>query len=120
MRRGIFNVWKTGRKDRKGSMSHEAEEKLQNARRMSFVECLTSVTGMEMSMRSHLVVNVKFGGDMPRVELVHCDCEVEICLLVDGASGSSLSTAEATVTGRGGRGCGWKNDRIVFVEFLVD
>ena len=100
-------------------MSHEAVVKLRNARKMSLEVWLTSLPGMVMSMQSHLVVNVKFGGGVPRGELVDCDGGVEIRFLVGGASGWSVLTAVAIVTGRGGRGHCWKNDGIVFVEVPV-
>ena len=87
MRGGKFNVWKNGRKERKGSMSHEAVVKLWNARRISLEECLISVTGIEMVMQSHVEVNVRFGGDMPEGVLVDCDVEVEKLFLVGRASG---------------------------------
>ena len=72
-----------------------------------------------MSIQSHLVVNDKFGGDVPGGELVDCNGEVEIRFLVGGASGWLKPTAVAIVTGGGGRGRCWKNDGIVFVEVPV-
>ena len=78
-----------------------------------------SVAGMVMSMRSHLVVNVKFGGGVPGGELADSNGGVEIRFVVGGASGWSVPTAVAIVTGGGGRGRCWKNDGIVFVEVPV-
>ena len=78
-----------------------------------------SVAGMVMSMRSHLVVNVKFGGGVPGGELADSNGGVEIRFLVGGASGWSVPTAVAIVTGGGGSGRRWKNDGIVFVEVPV-
>lgn len=49
--------------------------KLRNARRMSFGEYLAPISGMEISMQSHLEVNFRFGRDLPRGELVDCDDE---------------------------------------------
>ena len=72
-----------------------------------------------MSMQSHLVVNVKFGGGVPGGELADCNGGVEIRFLVGGVSGWLVPTAVAIVTGGGGRGCCWKYDRIVFVEVPV-
>ena len=46
-----------------------------------------SVAGMKMSMQSHLVVNVVFGGGVPGGELVDWNGGVEICFLVGRASG---------------------------------
>ena len=80
---------------------------------------MASVAGMVMSMRSHLVVNVKFGGGVPGGELVDCDGGVEIRFLVDGASGWPMPAAVTIVTGGGGRGSCWKNNGIVFVEVPV-
>ena len=81
---------------------------------------MTSVAGMVMSMQSHLVVNVKFGGGVPGGELADCNGGVEIRLLVGGVSGWLVLTAVAIVTGGGGRGRCWKNDGIVLVEVSVD
>ena len=58
-----------------------------------------------MSMWSHLVLNVKFGGNVSGGELVDCIGGVEIRFLVDGASGLLVPTAVAIVTGGGRRGC---------------
>ena len=62
VRRGYFDVGKTGRKERKGSMNHAAEVKLWNVSRMLFGVCFAAVSGMQISMRSHAEVKVKFGG----------------------------------------------------------
>ena len=80
---------------------------------------MASVAGMVMSMRSHLVVNVQFGGGVPGGELAECNGGVEICFLVGGVSGWLVPTAVAIVTGGGGRGCRWKNDGILFVKVPV-
>ena len=62
VRGGYFDVGKIGRKERKGSMSHAAEVNLWNVSRMSFEECFASVAGMQISMRSHEEVKIRFGG----------------------------------------------------------
>ena len=62
VRGGYFHVGKIGREEWKGSMSHAAEVKLWNVSKMSFVECFASVTGMQISIRSHVEVKVRFGG----------------------------------------------------------
>ena len=80
---------------------------------------MASVARMMMSMRSHLVVNVKFGGGVPGGELADCNGGVEICFLVGGASGWLVPTVVAIVTGGGGSRRCWKNDGIVFVEVSV-
>ena len=51
-----------------------------------------------MSMQSHLVVNVIFGGGVPGGELVDCNGGVEIRFLVGGASGWLEPAAVAIVT----------------------
>ena len=48
---------------------------------------MASVAGMVISMWSHIVVNVKFGGGVPGGELADCNGGVEIRFLVGGASG---------------------------------
>ena len=80
---------------------------------------MASVAAMFMSMRSHFVVNVKFGEGVLGGELVDCNGGVEIRFLVGGASGWPVLTAVAIVTGGGGGGRDWKNDGIVFVEVPV-
>ena len=62
VRGGYFDVGKVRRKERKGSMSHAAEVKLWNVSKMSFRECFPSVAGMQISMRSHVEVKIRFGG----------------------------------------------------------
>ena len=80
---------------------------------------MTSVAGMVMSMQSHLVVNVKFGGVVPGEELVDCNGGMEIRFLVGGESRWPVPTAVAIVTCGGGRGHCWKNDGLEFVEVPV-
>jgi hypothetical protein len=62
VRGGYFDVRIIGRKERKGSMDYAAEVKLWNVSRMSFGECFASVTGMQISIQSHVDVKVRFGG----------------------------------------------------------
>ena len=66
-----------------------------------------------MSIQSHVEVSLRFVGDVPGGELVDCVGAVEIRFLVGEVSGWLLLTAVATVTGGGGSGCCWENDRIV-------
>ena len=118
VRRGYFDVGKTGRKERKGSMNHAAEVKLWNVIKMLFGECFASVTGMLMLMRSHEEVKIRFGGGVGPEGgsgLWEGDAD-EMHFLVGGASGWSVPVpvAVATVTGGDGRGRRWKNDGIVF------
>ena len=102
MRGENCNVWKTGRKYRKGSICYEAEE----CEKDVFGEYLASVTGMEVLMQSLLEVNVRSGGVVPRREWVDCNGEVaEIRFLVGGASGWSIPKAVATVSGGCRSGC---------------
>ena len=72
MRGENCEVWKTGRKDRKGSIRYEAEE----CEKDVFGEYLASAPGMEMLMQSFLEVNVRFGGVVPRTVLVDYNGEV--------------------------------------------
>ena len=89
VRGGYFDVGKIGRKERKGSMNHAAEVKLWNVSRMLFGECFASVAGMQISMRSHVEVKIRFGGGVgpgrgSGVEEGDAD---EMRFLVGGASG---------------------------------
>ena len=89
VRGGYFHVGKIGREEWKGSMSHAAEVKLWNVSRMSFGECFASVAGMQISMRSHVEVKIRFGGGVgpgrgSGVEEGDAD---EMRFLVGGASG---------------------------------
>ena len=63
-----FNIWKTGRNDMKGLMSHWAFVKLRYARSMSFRKYFSSVTGMKMLILSHLEVHVRISRTGPRRE----------------------------------------------------
>ena len=80
---------------------------------------MASVAEMVLSMRSLLVVNVKFGGGVPGGELADYNGRVEIRFLVGGVSGWLVPAAVAIVTGGGGSGRCWKNDGIVFIEVPV-
>jgi hypothetical protein len=65
VRGGYFDVGMIGmigRKERKVSMNHAAEVKLWNVSMMSYGECFASVTGMQISMQSHVEVKIRFGG----------------------------------------------------------
>ena len=129
VRGGYFDVGKIGRKEREELMNHAAEVKLWNVRRMLFGVCFAAVSGMQISMRSHAEVKVKFGGGVGPEGgsgLWEGDAD-EMRFLVGGASGCSVPVAVATVSGGDGRGRRWKNDRIEFAAnpvgrflFLLD
>ena len=61
-RGGYFEVYKTGRKERKGSIVHAMEVRVVNAWRISFAGDLASVSVMGMSVQSHMEVNVRSVG----------------------------------------------------------
>ena len=61
-KRRIFDVCKTGRKERKGSIVHTIEVRVANAWRISFAEDLAFVSVMGMSVQSHVEENFKFVG----------------------------------------------------------
>ena len=61
-RGGYFEVCKTSRTERKGSIVHAMEVRVVNAWRISFAGDLASVSVMGMSVQSHVEVNFRFVG----------------------------------------------------------